>query len=203
MIGGTTSATRNVISGNLGAGIQINGAGAANNSVIGNDIGTDYTGTLPLGNGGSGVVIDHAANNTIGGSYFADNFDVPHNYIGGNVVGALWDGVLNPNNLLAGDAGITAPATLTWAATANSGWENNLDNGPLLYKMVTGDFDVSVHVTSITTDLWSDGGLIARVPGSTGSTENYVALRVLRRGWLQCDPKHGQQFHNQQQLSGL
>jgi hypothetical protein len=188
-IGGTTAATGNVISGNTGAGIQITGAGAANNSVIGNDIGTNFTGTLPLGNGGSGIVIDQAANNTVGGTYFADNFDVPHNYRGGNVVGTGWDGVLNPNNLLSGDADITAPATLTWAATANSGWENNLsapiqvlDNGPVLYKMVTGDFDVSVHVSSITTDLWSDGGLIARVPAIIGTTENYVALRYFGAG---------------------
>ena len=46
LIGGTTRATRTVIAGNTGAGIQINGAGAHNNSVIGNDIGTDFTGTL-------------------------------------------------------------------------------------------------------------------------------------------------------------
>jgi hypothetical protein len=182
IIGGTTAATKNVISGNTGAGIQITGAGAAKNLVIGNEIGTDITGTRPLGNGGSGVVIDQAANNTIGGTYLADNFDVSHNYSGGNVAGTGWDGVLNPDNLLSGDADITATATATWAATANSGWENNLDNGPMLYKMVTGDFDVSVHVKSITTDLWSDGGLIARVPGATGSTENYVALRYFGVG---------------------
>lgn len=64
IIGGTMPAARNVISGNRGAGVLINSAG---NLVQGNTIGTDVSGTEPLGNQGSGVQVQAGAtNNTIG-----------------------------------------------------------------------------------------------------------------------------------------
>ena len=48
-IGGTDPGDRNVLSGNLGAGVTISGSGTASNLVQGNYIGTDTTGTLSLG----------------------------------------------------------------------------------------------------------------------------------------------------------
>jgi hypothetical protein len=65
LIGGTTAAARNIISGNDGLGIWI-GRGTGN-VVQGNYIGTDVTGTADLGNS-SGVFIDSSSNNTIGGT---------------------------------------------------------------------------------------------------------------------------------------
>ena len=55
-IGGTATGTRNVISGNNQAGIEI--SGTTSNLVQGNFIGTDVTGTLALGNTETGVLID-------------------------------------------------------------------------------------------------------------------------------------------------
>jgi CSLREA domain-containing protein len=70
-VGGTTPDARNVISGNTGRGVLIsNGLGAVdvtNNVVAGNFIGTDVTGTVPLGNGSHGIGLYGLAN-TIGGS---------------------------------------------------------------------------------------------------------------------------------------
>ena len=64
----------NVISGNRGAGISITGIGATNNHVAMNFIGTDVTGTLRRGNGGSGVVITAGATgNLIGGEATGGN----------------------------------------------------------------------------------------------------------------------------------
>src|SRR5207244_1318885 len=67
-IGGPTSGARNVISGNAGAaGISISGAGTTGTVVVGNFIGTDWTGTVTLGNTGAGVLISSAHDNTVGG----------------------------------------------------------------------------------------------------------------------------------------
>jgi hypothetical protein len=66
-IGGTTLAKRNVISGNGGRGIHINGPSTDDNQVLGNFIGVDITGSIPLSNSLGGIQIwDSARNNTIG-----------------------------------------------------------------------------------------------------------------------------------------
>jgi CSLREA domain-containing protein len=68
VIGGTTTASRNLISGNDGYGVEIRDAAATGNAVRNNYIGTNKAGTAALGNGDHGVVIVLAANNTIGGT---------------------------------------------------------------------------------------------------------------------------------------
>ena len=70
IIGGTTADERNVVSGNNIFGISIGrGTGTDNNSVIGNYIGTDATGTAALGNSDDGIlIVDGAQFNTIGGT---------------------------------------------------------------------------------------------------------------------------------------
>jgi hypothetical protein len=67
-IGGASPAgAGNVISGNQSRGVYILGPGPTGNTVEGNKIGADVTGTTPMGNS-SGVEIALASNNTIGGS---------------------------------------------------------------------------------------------------------------------------------------
>ena len=63
-IGGTVTADRNVISGNHNNGVDL---GASGNSVQGNYIGTDATGSFAIPNTYNGIVATAAAN-TIGGS---------------------------------------------------------------------------------------------------------------------------------------
>jgi hypothetical protein len=66
-IGGTSSAQRNVISGNRQDGIVINTSGAKYNKVLGNYIGTNAAGTGAIGNGWYGVEISQP-NNIVGGT---------------------------------------------------------------------------------------------------------------------------------------
>jgi hypothetical protein len=67
-IGGAVAGARNVISGNQQYGIYISDPGTGNNSVLGNYIGTDSTGTKAIGNGGFGIGIwSSAGGNFVGG----------------------------------------------------------------------------------------------------------------------------------------
>jgi hypothetical protein len=68
VVGGTTSAARNVISGNDFAGVTISFSGQRNNQVMGNYIGTDASGTLDRGNRNGGVFILGSLNNVVGGT---------------------------------------------------------------------------------------------------------------------------------------
>ena len=69
VVGGTTPAARNVISGNQGFGVYVTSAEGTDNHLVGNFIGTDATGTLAIENTGGGVVIGYLAqSNHIGGS---------------------------------------------------------------------------------------------------------------------------------------
>ena len=71
-VGGTSTAARNVISGNGGPGVLVSSNGstpASGNLIAGNFIGTDLTGTADLGNLGSGVEILNASGNTVPSAY--------------------------------------------------------------------------------------------------------------------------------------
>lgn len=69
-VGGTTSASRNIISGNRLSGVNLFGPTGSTgaNLVQGNLIGTDRSGALNRGNGQVGVIMSGADGNTIGGS---------------------------------------------------------------------------------------------------------------------------------------
>lgn len=105
IIGGTATNAENVISGNRGAGIVINGTGANENLIVGNYIGVDATGNAPLSNHYGVIIKGDADNNKVGGNYSAtrniisanheigvyieasDGNVVSGNYIGTNLTG--------------------------------------------------------------------------------------------------------------------
>src|SRR5262249_53574716 len=73
LIGGTTAAARNVISGNTAPAIQVQdpatGAAADNNRIVGNYIGTNADGTVAIGNGSGVPAVQIITNgNTVGGT---------------------------------------------------------------------------------------------------------------------------------------
>jgi len=87
-IGGTTNGARNVISGNIGDGVQIANL-STGNVVQGNFIGVSASGTTALGNTGNsvgGVSISSSNNNTIGGTV-AGAGNVLSGNSGGNAYG--------------------------------------------------------------------------------------------------------------------
>jgi titin len=69
VIGGIEPGTRNIVSGNSGAGVVIRGPGTIGNRVIGNEIGLDSTARQVTGNQGWGISIEAGAQSTtIGGA---------------------------------------------------------------------------------------------------------------------------------------
>ena len=112
--GSGDAAERNVISGNVGNGVQITGTGTSNNVVAGNFIGTDSTGTQRLANGSDGVILDTGSSgNTIGGTVAGAGNVISGNgqrstYSGGIVIA----GSGTSSNLVAGnDIGTDASGT--------------------------------------------------------------------------------------------
>jgi hypothetical protein len=139
IIGGTTLAARNLISGNRsGDGIEI-GGGSSGNQVLGNDIGTNATGENALANF-YGIFLMDAPSTTIGGNVISGNtidgiiasFDYsadegPNNLlIQGNLIGTDATGELplgNGNSAVAleGGVGITIGGTSPGAGNVLSG----------------------------------------------------------------------------------
>ena len=113
-IGGTTSAARNLISGNNINGIVINGGLANANLVQGNFIGTDATGTADLGNSLHGVDINVGTGNTVGGTatgagnlisgnnLHGVNLGSSGNFVQGNLIGTQLNGTSPLGNSLVG-----------------------------------------------------------------------------------------------------
>ena len=158
----------NVISGNRGAGISITGAGATNNHVAMNFIGTDVTGTLRRGNGGNGVVITAGATgNLIGGEATGGNDPTKGVFVrppqGNLISGNYANGVLisegaESNQLSGNYVGTTvsglAPLGNTLDGVAIVGADNNsllgttLNQNPFVfYNVLSGNGGNGLRIT--------------------------------------------------------
>ena len=84
LIGGPTTAARNIISGNVKSGVVLYLATATGNRVLGNFIGTDRSGLRAVGNGGRGLdVTNGPSGNYVGGTTFASRNVISGNHDGG------------------------------------------------------------------------------------------------------------------------
>ncbi len=94
-IGGVAPNSRNLISGNRSDGVLITGD-STNNPLLGNLIGTDITGTKPLGNAGNGVQIaDFAQRNNVGGNSLGQGNTIAFNKNNGILVTGSPSATLN------------------------------------------------------------------------------------------------------------
>ena len=127
VVGGTTPADRNLISGNALDGVQTLFGSA--HKIQGNLIGTDRTGTLPIGNG-SGVLIN-SASNVVGGTAPGAGNLISGNK--GNGVSAQGNGAstLVQGNFVGTDVtGTKALGNGAWGVFVNSGTPNVVIGGP-------------------------------------------------------------------------
>jgi hypothetical protein len=114
LIGGTTAAARNVISGNAATGVQLASGGVGLNVVRGNYIGLDPTGTVKIPNAWNGVFVN-SPDNTIGGAIVG-----ARNVISGNLQPGIFIAVSAPRTIILGNyIGTDHTGTLDLGNTSN------------------------------------------------------------------------------------
>ena len=102
-VGGTTSASRNVVSGNGSDGVAL--VLAPDTRMLGNRIGTTASGTGALGNAGFGVLINGSSNNRIGDGTAAGSNTIAFNAKDGIGVDAISAGNEISHNSIFSNAG--------------------------------------------------------------------------------------------------
>jgi hypothetical protein len=182
-IGGTSAGAGDVISGNVGSGVQLDD-GADNNLVAADEIGTDATGSVSLPNQEDGVdIVFSSTDNTIGGTTARAGNLITNNGGPGVVVGM--DAISDPstgnqitaNRIFAntGQAIDLGNDGVTYNGAAPREGPNNLQNFPILYTAASGQLEG-----------WLTGSLPNRLfridifasaafgPGGSGEAEDYL-----------------------------
>jgi hypothetical protein len=172
LIGGTAAGAGNRISGNGGDGIRIVDA-SADILVQGNTIGTDVTGTQPLGNAGDGVHVDrvHTGINAIGGEEPGAGNTIAFN---GN------DGVLANGNTHLAILGNAIFANANLGIELLSGANNN-QAAPVLTSATTDGTGTTVTgtLTSTPTTTFTLEIFANRVNNPAGAGERFLGSVVV------------------------
>jgi len=150
LVGGTTPAARNIISGNNGVGVNAEiGDGTTRSRVQGNYIGVDITGRNILANSSSGIEARSAT--IIGGTKVGAG-----NVISGNLVGITLGGSDNPGSLVQGNL-IGTDASGTIALGNAIGFDirssNNAIGGTIIAakNVISGNRNLGIDIGSGTT----------------------------------------------------
>jgi hypothetical protein len=172
-IGGTSTAARNVISGNHTAGIVVDGA--TNAKIWGNFIGTNAAGTGALGNGTMGILVNlHAAGNQIGGTGTGKGNRIAYNAAGGviltNTAGVVHNSIRH--NSIFSNTGLGIDLGYN-GVTLND--PHDADTGPNMLQ----NFPVLTAATSSTRVI---KGTLNSVASSSFSIEVFASST--------CDPSH-------------
>ena len=145
-VGGTTAGATNVISANHDYGIHVSGTGASANTLVGDWIGVDLTGSGALENfnGLSGIFVDNVPGTTIGGSATA------YNVIGFNSdEGILISGkAATGTNIFANKIGLGADGV----TAAGNGMDGILVQATpgvnIAFNYISENTDYGVHIAS-------------------------------------------------------
>jgi len=193
MIGGTTAGSRNVISGNVGPGIEYGiFLGGSGNTIEGNHIGVDATGSGALGNGAPGIGSYGGFNNTIGGTAAGAGNIIAFNAGGltlSNVQGLGTGNAILSNSIFSNSGGLGIDLHFGFSSDGvtldDSGDDdigpNNLQNFPVLTNASTGG-----GMTTISGSLNSTANTIFRVeffanaaadPSSYGQGQTFLGAQ--------------------------
>ena len=191
LIGGRTASARNVISGNAQHGIQVYQSTASGNVISGNYIGTDALGNKAIANTKTGVSINGAAKNMVGGTRAGEgnvisgnktdgvliiNTGATGNVVAGNLIGTNAAGKAKIGNGLYG-VEISQPSNTVGGTTAymRNVISGNANSGIALYQ-ATGSKNVVIGNylgTDITGQL-SLGNTWRGIDITNGSSNNII-----------------------------
>ena len=184
-IGGTTSSTGDVISGNSTNGIELFSLGTAGNMVWGDDIGVGAGGKTALGNGWSGVAIyGQANNNTVGVTPAGSGAGDVISANGQNGVYISDSGTVG--NLVAGDyigtnaGGSSALANGTGVYIQNNAAYNTIGGTTAAARdVISGNSGDGVHIINGASDNLVEGDYIGVSPsGQTGLGNGFSGVAV-------------------------
>jgi titin len=150
-VGGGDALARNVISGNTQSGVEIRGTGSTLNSVVGNYIGTDASGSAALGNTLYGVQVRAAAvGNVIGGVAPAPGNVISGNHLSGvGISGAGTASTLVAGNLIGTNAAATgAVPNLQQGVEVSFGAASTTIGGGAGRNIISGNLAAGILGTS-------------------------------------------------------
>lgn len=149
-VGWDSDGARNIISGNGGQGVIISEPGTDRNTIQSNFIGTDVTGTMPLGNSQHGVLIwGGPAENLIGGTEPGTGNLVSGNMIGVNISDGHRNLVLG-NRIGTDVSGMVPQGNRDFGVVVDGGSTGNVIGG-------TGPSDGNVISGNASNGIWISG----------------------------------------------
>jgi len=169
-IGGTTPAARNLIAGNVGEEVRLDGAATTRNMIRGNYIGTNASGTAVLSSSNSGIYIRKAPGNSVIGNVVSGNTGFAGIAIcgdpttcGGGPAGTQTSdatGNIVQGNFVGTDASGAAPL-------GNSGYGVSIDSTP--NALIGGDTPGAGNVIAFNGLTTFQPGVVVFGPGATGN----------------------------------
>jgi hypothetical protein len=148
-IGGAAAGDGNIISGNGGQGVRVDGPGATGNQVSGNFIGTDLSGSVAVANANDGVlIIGGASNNTIGGT--AANLISKNGTNGVEISGAATTGNVVQGNHIGTDTVGTAPLGNAGSGVFINGAPSNTIGGAGAGNVISANAGHGVFISGAT-----------------------------------------------------
>ena len=169
-VGGVVPGAGNLISGNAEDGLCFVGAGASNNVVEGNLMGTDIQGTAPIKNGRGGIGLSGAPANRVGGveagagniisangdaGIYLMGSDTAGNTIQGNKIGTDITGMAGLGNRLEGIYVNGGSTNLIGGATPGAG------------NLISGNLTVGIFLTNSSANVIQGNWIGTKADGLT------------------------------------
>ncbi|MFA5183132.1 MAG: hypothetical protein WC405_17585 [Syntrophales bacterium] len=181
-IGNGTVAGRNVISGNT-SGVYLQSPGVTSNEVLGNYIGTNWTGLRDLGNTANGVILaqgnwNRVGDGTVGGRNIISGNDsagvyiyteANRNEVGGNYIGLN----VNGNAALANGAGIWLSDTAYRNVIGGNGGKRNI---------ISGNSGDGIQITQSTSNEVLNN-YIGLSPDGLSAIQNQFGIRIINNAY--------------------